>query len=196
MGPLIPQEILNPAWNNAIAILIGMAFGFILESAGFSSSRKLAGVFYGYDFTVLRVFFTAAVTAAVGLFYFNYMGWLDLSMVYVNPYYVNGAIAGGVVMGLGFITGGYCPGTSYCGAAIGKIDAMVFSVSMLLGILIFSWAYPLIGQFYDANFQGSPLVYEVLGLDSAIFLAIFILIALIAFIVTARIQARVRKVEY
>jgi len=196
MGPLIPQEIINPSWNNAIAVIIGMAFGFILESSGFSSSRKLAGVFYGYDFTVLRVFFTAAVTAAVGLFYFNYMGWIDVSMIYINPYYINGAIAGGVIMGLGFITGGFCPGTSYCAAAIGKIDAMVFSAFMLVGILIFSSAYPLIGRFYDANFKGSPLIHDVLGMRQSVFLAIFIVIALVAFIVTARIQAKVKKVEY
>ncbi len=196
MGPLIPQEIINPAWSNAIAVIIGMGFGFILEASGFSSSRKLAGVFYGYDFTVLRVFFTAAVTAAVGLFYFNYMGWLSLDMIYVNPYYVNGAIGGGIVMGLGFIMGGFCPGTSYCAAAIGKIDAMVFSAFMLFGILIFSGVYPWIENFYNANFQGYPRIYDALGMNPAVFLAIFIIVALVAFIVTDWIRKRVRKVEY
>ncbi len=53
-----------------IAILIGIAFGFILEASGFSSSRKLAGVFYGYDFAVLKVFFTAAV--GISNWYFIY----------------------------------------------------------------------------------------------------------------------------
>ncbi len=56
MGPLITNGIIDPGWNNYIALLLGMAFGFVLESAGFSSSRKLAGVFYGYDFVVLKVF--------------------------------------------------------------------------------------------------------------------------------------------
>ena len=61
MGPLIPNGIIPEEWNSIIAILIGIAFGFILEASGFSSSRKLAGVFYGYDFAVLKVFFTAAL---------------------------------------------------------------------------------------------------------------------------------------
>ena len=30
--------------------------------------------------------------------------------------------------GVGFIIGGYCPGTSVCGAAIGKVDAMFFQI--------------------------------------------------------------------
>jgi hypothetical protein len=39
-----------PEWLNILtAFLIGTGFGFALEQAGFSSSRKLAGMFYGYD---------------------------------------------------------------------------------------------------------------------------------------------------
>ena len=125
MGPLIPYNIIDPSWNLLIALLLGMAFGFVLESSGFSSSRKLAGVFYGYDFVVLRVFFTAAITAILGMAYFDYLGIMDLSIIYINPAYINSAILGGVVMGLGFILGGFCPGTSFCAVAIGKIDAMV-----------------------------------------------------------------------
>ena len=61
MGPLIPNGFIPYEWNIIIAVLIGLAFGFILEASGFSSSRKLVGVFYGYDFAVLKVFFTAAL---------------------------------------------------------------------------------------------------------------------------------------
>ncbi len=147
-GPLLPMGIIGQGWDLVIAVLIGMAFGYVLESAGFSSSRKLAGVFYGYDFTVLRVFFSAAFTAMLGLLYFSYMGWIDLSMIYVNNTYVIAAIVGGLIMGLGFITGGFCPGTSLCAVAIGKIDAMVFTGGMFVGILLFSEAFPLFEGIY------------------------------------------------
>ena len=56
MGPLVP-DIIGNELNLVVALLIGIAFGFILEQAGFSTSKKLVGLFYGYDFTVLRVFF-------------------------------------------------------------------------------------------------------------------------------------------
>ena len=36
-------------------------------------------------------------------------------------------------MGVGFVVGGYCPGTSFCGAAIGRIDGMVFVIGGLVG---------------------------------------------------------------
>jgi len=38
-GPLIPMGIIGQGWDLVIALLIGMAFGYVLESAGFSSSR-------------------------------------------------------------------------------------------------------------------------------------------------------------
>ena len=126
MGPLAPFEIISENTNFLLAFFIGIAFGWVLESSGFSSSRKLAGIFYGYDTVVLKVFFTGAITAMLGLLFMSLFGWVDLDLVYVNPTYLTSAIIGGVVMGAGFIMGGFCPGTSFCGAAIGKIDAMVF----------------------------------------------------------------------
>ena len=45
------------------------------------------------------------------------------------------AVVGGVIMGVGFVLGGYCPGTSVCAAAIGKKDAIVFVLGGFLGVL-------------------------------------------------------------
>ncbi len=125
MGPI--SSIAGfPAWLDLlIALLIGTGFGFALEQAGFSSSRKLAGMFYGYDTTVIKVFFTAAIVALVGSQFMSYFGLLDMNRVFVNEYYVGAAIIGGVIMGAGFIMGGYCPGTGLCALSIGKIDALV-----------------------------------------------------------------------
>ncbi len=195
-GPLIAQGIIDPAWNNVFAVILGFLFGFVLESSGFSSSRKLAGVFYGYDFVVLKVFFTAATTAAIGILFFGYIGLLDLSKVYINPAFIPSALVGGLFMGLGFIMGGFCPGTSFCGVGIGKIDAMVFTGGMFIGILLFSEAYPLYENFYNSGSLGSPMVYDVLGLSPGVFVLILSIVAVAAFFITARIQEKVKKVDY
>ena len=57
----------NP-WTYVVFGLIGFAFGFTLEMSGFGNSRKLAAQFYFTDLTVLKVMFTAIVTAMVLLF--------------------------------------------------------------------------------------------------------------------------------
>jgi hypothetical protein len=69
MGPLVVYEIISENVNLFLAFIIGIGFGFVLESNGFSSSRRLAGMFYGYDTTVLKVFFTAAIVGSVGLLF-------------------------------------------------------------------------------------------------------------------------------
>ena len=78
----------------------------------------------------------------VGLLFMSLFDWIDLDMVYVNPTYLWSTIIGGVIMGAGFITGGFCPGTSFCAAAIGKIDAIFFIGGIFLGIFIFAEVYP------------------------------------------------------
>ncbi len=183
MGPLVVNEIISSGTNLLMAFLIGIGFGFVLESSGFSSSRKLAGMFYGYDTVVLKVFFTAGITAMLGLLFFSLFGWIDLSQIYLNPTYMPSAIAGGVIMGAGFILGGFCPGTSVCAAVIGKIDAMVFIGGILLGILVFAEGYPLWESFYKAGFQGIPKLNEVMGISQGLLALIIVLFAFAAFYV-------------
>jgi uncharacterized protein len=178
MGPLAPMEIISENTNFLLAFIIGIGFGFVLEQSGFSSSRKLAGIFYGYDTVVLKVFFTAAITAMLGLLFFSLFGWVDLNLVYVNPTYLYSAIAGGVIMGAGFIIGGYCPGTSFCGASIGKIDALVFIGGLFIGVMIFGAGYSLWNELYMAGYLGSPKVSETLGFSDGFFALLLILAAL------------------
>jgi uncharacterized membrane protein YedE/YeeE len=193
MGPLIPLGQIATGWDFVIALLIGIAFGFILEASGFSSSRNIAGVFYGYNFLVLRVFFTAVVVAMIGLLYFSYMGWIDLNLIYVLPTYPGSMIVGAIIMGIGFLLGGFCPGTSYTAIAIGKVDAIIFTIGLFLGIFLFSEFFPLIETFYYSNGMGNITIGEYFGIPNEYVAAIFAVIAVIAFYVTWLIERKVRK---
>jgi len=196
MGPLSVNELISENTNLFLAFIIGIGFGFVLEQSGFSSSRKLAGVFYGYDTVVLKVFFTAAITAMLGLLFFSLFGWVDLNLVYVNPTYLTSAIAGGIIMGAGFIIGGYCPGTSFCGASIGKIDAFVFIGGLFLGVLIFGLGYNIWDGMYMAKFLGSPKISTTLGLSDGVFASLLIIIALGMFWVAELAEKKFPREEY
>ncbi len=179
MGPIIPIYEISQEVNFLIAFIIGIGFGFALEQAGFSSSRKLAGMFYGYDTTVLKVFFTAAIVAMLGLAFLNNAEMIDMGIVYINEYYINSAIIGGVIMGVGFIVGGFCPGTSVCAAAIGKIDAIAYLGGSLIGIFIFGETYPLWKDIYMKNYLGGVKLSTMFGISDGVF--IFIVIAAAVF---------------
>ena len=190
MGPFVPEPI-SEQLNLVVALLLGIGFGFVLEQAGFSSSRRLAGVFYGYDFTVLRVFFTAAVTAMSGVLLLSSFGLLDAELIFVNPTWLYPAVLGGIIMGLGFILGGYCPGTSVCAAAIGKVDAMFFVGGGLLGVLIFGELFPLYKGFFISSALGPVKVFQSLGISQGLFAFLMIAIAVGAFAVTTHIERKV-----
>jgi uncharacterized protein len=177
MGP-ISSLISIPEWLDfLIALLIGIGFGFSLEQAGFSSSRKLAGMFYGYDTTVIKVFFTAAIVALTGSQFLSYFGLLNLNQVFVNEFYVNASIVGGVIMGAGFIMGGFCPGTGLSALSIGKIDAMVFFAGGLTGAFLFGETYPLIRTLADGSYKGPVKINEVLGISPGLFTFLLIVAA-------------------
>jgi hypothetical protein len=181
MGPLsIFSEL--PEWLNLLmGFITGIGFGFALEQAGFSSSRKLAGMFYGYDTTVLKVFFTAAIVALVGSQFLSFFGLLDLRFVYVNPYYVGSAIIGGVIMGAGFVMGGFCPGTGISALSIGKIDAFVFLFGGMVGAFLFAETYTLIEPIAISGFKGPLKIDEWLGVSPGVFTLILIAAAAILF---------------
>ncbi|MGA9117725.1 MAG: rhodanese-like domain-containing protein [Bacteroidota bacterium] len=190
MGPFVP-DFITDEMNLVVALFLGIAFGYVLEQAGFSSSRRLAGVFYGYDFTVLRVFFTAAITAMLGIILLGFFGWLDTDIIYVNPTFLGPAIVGGAIMGVGFVIGGYCPGTSVCAAAIGKKDALAFVFGGLLGVFLFGEFFSLYDGFFESGAFGPLKVFDSLGLSSGMFVFVLILFAVLAFALTTRIERKV-----
>ncbi len=194
MGPLVPDIISNNL-NLIIALAIGVFFGAILEQAGFSTSKKLVGLFYGYDFTVLRVFFTAGLVAMVGVMGLDHYGLIDMNLVYINPTFLWSAIIGGLIMGLGFVVGGFCPGTSVCAAAIGKIDAMIFIIGAFIGVIIFAEGYPLFEPLYKAANLGYPRIFETLGMSQNVFAFIFIVVGLFSFWIASIVENKVNKVS-
>ncbi len=145
-----------------LAFVIGIGFGFCLERAGFGSARKLTAQFYLTDMAVFKVMFTAIVTAMLGVFYLGWIGFLDVSLVYVTPTYLLPQIAGGLILGIGFVIGGYCPGTACVAVSTAKLDAVVYLAGVVFGIFLFGEAFPVLEQFYTATPMGQITLPQLL----------------------------------
>ncbi len=134
-----------------LALLVGTGFGFWLERAGFGSSRKLTAIFYLRDFAVLKVMFAAMATAAVGLQVLALLGRIDLDALYVPTSVLWPQAIGGLLFGLGFVAGGWCPGTAAVGLASGRLDALVFLLGAGAGSVAFAGVQPQIGDLLQAG---------------------------------------------
>lgn len=187
MEPIAPLSKVfewSPSATVAAAVLLGIGFGFFLEKAGFGNAKTLAGQWYGYNFAVLRVMFTAILVAMVGLFGLRYLGVVDFNQVYVNETFLWPQLVGGVIFGFGFVIGQYCPGTAIVACATGKYDAMAFMGGFFAGIVGFMFAFPLFSRFYNTGNMGRVLLPDALHIPAGFVVLAVVVIALGAFALT------------
>jgi uncharacterized membrane protein YedE/YeeE len=164
-APLYPLGAFGPGVSLLVALAIGVGFGFILERAGLGDARKLTGQFYLRDMTVLKVMLTAILTALVGAEFLAQAGVLELRFVLVPPTYLLPQLIGGLLFGVGFVAGGYCPGTSCVAASTGRVDGVVVFAGMLAGMLAFAELYPLLDSLYAAGPSRQATLSELTGLS-------------------------------
>jgi rhodanese-related sulfurtransferase len=161
--------------------LVGFAFGAVLEMTGFGNTRKLAAQFYFRDLTVLKTMFTGIVVAAVLVALATSFGLLDMSRVWVNPTFLWPGIAGGLVMGVGFVVGGFCPGTSLVAAATGKLDGILFVAGALVGVGLFGETVDRFEPFFLSGNMGRYTLADWLALPNGVVVALVVTMALVMF---------------
>lgn len=192
-GPFFINGWIGEEASLVFALFIGIAFGFFLERAGLGNAKKLAAQFYGTDMTVFKMMFTAIITAMIGLFWFNQFGWLDLELVYLTPTFVAPQIIGGLVFGVGFIIGGYCPGTSCVAGATGSLDGWMNVLGMLTGILVFGELYPWLESFYSASPMGKLTFVDYFNLPAGLMVFILVIVALGGFWASEKIETKMAE---
>jgi hypothetical protein len=190
MAPFYKYGFFGDEMSLVLAFVLGTGFGFFLERAGFGSARKLAAQFYLYDMSVFKVMFTAIVTALLGVTYLGWIGWLDLSQVYLVPTYLVPQVVGGLVLGVGFVVGGYCPGTSVASLATGRVDGMVYAGGILAGTLAYAEVYPWLKGFVNSNPMGQVTLPEVLHLPWGLVVFAVVVVAVAGFSAATLVERR------
>ncbi len=191
MAPFYKYGFFGDEMSLVLAFVLGTGFGFFLERAGFGSARKLAAQFYLYDMSVFKVMFTAIVTAMLGVTYLGWLGWLDLSLVYLVPTHLVPQIVGGLVLGVGFVVGGYCPGTSVASLATGRIDGFVYAFGIGAGTLVYAEVFPWLKGFVNSNDMGQVTLPEVFDLPWGVVVFAVVMIAVAGFSAATFIERRI-----
>jgi len=187
-GPLSIVFGFSHATEMVIALFVGVGFGWALERAGFGRADNLAAIFYGRDFRVLRVMFSAIVTAMLGLYFLDLAGVLPIASIGLLDTYLVPQLVGGLLLGAGFIIGGYCPGTSIVATMSGKLDGLLFVGGVLLGCTMFTLSYDSLASFHASTAMGRVLLSDALGLPAAVVVFGVTLMAAAAFVVVKRVE--------
>jgi rhodanese-related sulfurtransferase/uncharacterized membrane protein YedE/YeeE len=189
--PLPLAELLGHWGSYVIYALVGVAFGMTLEAAGFGNSKLLAAQFYFKDMRVFKVMFTAIIVAMTLVFVSSGLGLLDYNLVWVPPTYLWPGIVGGLIMGVGFIIGGFCPGTSLVGMATGKLDAIMFVAGVLFGIYLFGETVSSYAVFFESSYMGRFTLPELFGVSYGSVVLSIVVVALVLFLLSEKVEAMV-----
>jgi len=117
----------------------------------------------------------------LGLAYFQAAGLIGPDELYFMPTIYGAQILGGLIFGVGFVMGGWCPGTAAVGLASGKLDALIFLAGAVLGSIGFNELFPVIQPLYTWGNQGVVFIYQTLDLSLGTFALIFTLVAVACF---------------
>jgi uncharacterized membrane protein YedE/YeeE len=161
--PLYKNGFLTPEANYFFAIVLGFAFGFVLERTGFTRSQLIADTFYFKNIAVPKIMGVTVITTATWFILFAWMGWIDLSALYTPATYVWPYLLGGLLFGIGMVMAGYCPGTAVAGLGTGKSDALIFLLGLFAGMFVYFILYPFIAGFASSGNLGVLKLHDLFG---------------------------------
>jgi len=116
------------------SLIIGFVFGFALEKARVFEPGLIIGQMQMRRFTMIKVFFTAIATGMVAIALMNQLSFITISPV--SYPYIQSAI-GGLLLGVGIVLSGACPGTVIAQIGAGYKDAIFTLIGGLFGAIAF-----------------------------------------------------------
>lgn len=126
--------------ENLFGLLVGIAMGFLIQRVRASSP---AVILQNLRLENLGIIKFMATTIAVGMITVYTLNLFipDLLHFDIKPTYLVGVLAGGLIFGVGFGLGGYCPGTCVVGIGEGRRDAWFALAGGIVGALVFTLVY-------------------------------------------------------
>lgn len=115
-----------------LAIVIGAAFGFVLDRVGATNPDYIIGMLRLSRLHLMKTILLAIGVSSILMFGGLSLGLIDPGHLDVKTAYA-GVFVGGILLGIGFAVAGYCPGTGLAAMATGRKDALFFILGGLLG---------------------------------------------------------------
>ena len=167
----------NPAlW---LALGFGFIFGLLLHRGRVTDYNVIVNQFRLKDFTVLKVMFTAIIVGGIGVLVLHQMGYAKYE---IKPAQMLGVTLGAAIFGAGMVLYGYCPGTGVAAIATGSIHALVGTVGMLLGGILYALSFTWVrSHILSVGNLGNIRLPGVTGISDWGWFGILAVIALVVF---------------
>jgi uncharacterized membrane protein YedE/YeeE len=144
-----------------LGLILGAAFGAVLQLSGASSHTKITNALRLKDLTIIKLILAAIGAGLLGVHLLDLVGWANMK---VKDLYLPGIVVAGLIFGVGFAVTGYCPGTALAAAAEGKPDAWATILGGTLGALVFAFMFPDLETFLLSFGQYGPVtIHDSLG---------------------------------
>lgn len=149
-----------------LALVVGGAFGFVLDRVGATNPGYIIGMLRLGDLHLMKTILFAIGVSSVLMFAGLLIGVVDPGHLSVKTAYI-GVFVGGALLGLGFAAAGFCPGTGLAAAATGRLDALVFVLGGLVGAAAYMGSYAAVEAtgLLDPVLGGKTTVGAVAGTD-------------------------------
>ncbi len=170
-----------------LALLIGVAFGFLLHRGRVTSCDVIVNQFRLKDYTVLKVMLTAIIVGGIGV-----MLLVDEGLAKYAPKDANllGVALGAAIFGVGMVIYGYCPGTALGAIATGSIHAAVGALGMIVGAVLYALSFDWVkAHILNVGSYGKIRLSDITGLSPGVIFAGLTVMAL-AFFVWAERQPK------
>ncbi len=155
-----------------IILLMGIAFGTLLQYSRLNRFNTISGMAILENFTVAK---TIATAIGIGAILISIETGLGLASYHVKPFLVAGIVVGGLIFGIGMAILGYCPGTLAVSLGEGSVDALSGIIGGLAGGLIYTFLVPSVTELLGPNL-GNLSLFSATGSSPVLFYALVVII--------------------
>jgi hypothetical protein len=107
-----------------IGLLIGIAFGFLLQKGGVTDYNIIIGQLLLTDFTVVKIMLSASITGMLGVHLLRSLG---LAQLHPKPGSIGASVIGGLIFGIGFAVLGILLGAGMFAAFYPQLQKSILS---------------------------------------------------------------------
>lgn len=144
-----------------LGLTMGLVFGIALEKSRVMEPGVLVGQFQFRNFTMLKMFLAATATGLVVLAVMNGAFGVPL---HPKAFAIGPVIIGGILLGIGIVIAGACPGTALAQIGAGYRDAWAVVAGGIAGAMFYGYNEGWIGDLVAMGDLGKVTFADYLAL--------------------------------